>query len=204
MDNETPTHRSRKKLVIGAVVTTIAVAGVTAAFVLPAEFGVDPTGIGKLTGLTRFAEPPTNPELERGAKRTGVLKLLDTVPAPEPGMRDRWEFELEPYEAVEFKYTIPEGSPMVFTWQSSQPLYYDMHAHPFDGGTELTESYGVGEAAVMHGRYIAPFTGIHGWYWQNRTLEPTRLSLEATGGITSSTVFDATGEHERPLTLAGE
>lgn len=145
------------------------------------------------------AQPPGNAELNRGAKRKGVLTLAEQAPAAEAGRRDKWEFELGAYESIEFKYTIPQGERVAFNWQSSQPLHYDMHAHPFEGGTDLTESYSIGDAASMQGRYEAPFTGIHGWYWQNRSLEPVKLTLDASGGFTTSTIFDANGEHERPI-----
>jgi hypothetical protein len=140
-----------------------------------------------------------NAELARGARRKGVLMLSDQAPAAEPGNRDQWEVELGAYESIELKYTIPEGERMTFSWQSSQPLHYDMHAHPFAGGVDLTESYGVADAATLRGRYVAPFTGIHGWYWQNRTLQPVKLTLAASGGFSTSTIFDSAGEHDRPV-----
>lgn len=195
----TPAPASRKRLLIAGGITIVAAAGIVVGFVLPAEFGIDPTGIGRMTGLISISNPASSPELERGAKRKGVLALSDQTPAAEAGNSDRWEFELGPYESIEFKYTISEGGRMAFTWRSTQPLHYDMHAHPFAGGVALTESYGIGDAAVMQGRYVAAFTGIHGWYWQNRTLKPVQLILEASGGIATSTIFDATGEHERSL-----
>gem|GEM_PF-943567 len=44
------------------------VAGATVLlFVLPAEFDIDPTGFGKLTGLTKIADPGMSPEQKRGA-----------------------------------------------------------------------------------------------------------------------------------------
>ncbi len=189
---------------LGGAGALVLVAGIVVAFVLPAEFGIDPTGIGKATGLIQIADSGSNAELERGRKRTGVLTLSDSALAPEPGTSDRWEIELGPYEAIEFKYEIAQGKAMVFTWQASAPLRYDLHAHPFEGGTDLTESYGVGTAQTQHGRYVAPFTGIHGWYWQNRTLDKVKLTLDATGAVEDSTVFDAAGEHARPLSAAGE
>lgn len=73
------------------------------------------------------------------------------------------------------------------------------HSHPFVGGTALTESYGVGTAARMRGRYVAAFDGIHGWYWQNRTLEHVTLRLDASGAFTESMIFDSTGERKRPI-----
>ena len=206
MNTETPTLAppSRKKLIIGGAIAIVAAVGIAIAFVLPAEFGIDPTGLGRLTGLISISNLATRPELERGSKRKGVLTLLDQAPAAEAGNRDRWEFELSAYDSIEFKYTVSEGERMAFTWRSSQPLHYDMHAHPFEGGVDLTESYGVGDAVIMHGRYVAPFNGIHGWYWQNRSLKPVKLILEATGGFSTSTIFDSAGEHARPIVPTAE
>lgn len=193
---------SRGKLLIGGAAAVIVAAGIVVAFVLPAEYGIDPTGIGKATGLVKIADSAGNEELERGMKRTGVLTLSEgTLPA-EPGTKDHWEITLGAYESVEFKYELAQGKAMVFTWSATAPLRYDMHSHPHEGGTALTESYGIGTAQKQHGRYVAAFTGIHGWYWQNRTLEPVKLTLDTTGAVEHSTVFDSAGEHARPLSAA--
>ncbi len=93
---------------------------------------------------------------------------------------------------------------MTFFWSATAPLDYDMHAHPFDGGTELTESYAIDRADISEGRYVAPFTGIHGWYWQNRTLGRVKLVIDASGQITGSKLFDQFGEHDRALTPAAK
>ncbi|EGY02631.1 hypothetical protein AZA_87739 [Nitrospirillum viridazoti Y2] len=168
-------------------------------FVLPAEFDIDPTGFGRFTGLTKIANPGMSPEQKRGALRTGVLTPLAGTLTPEPGKTDHWEFELDPYAGIELKYDLAEGKAMTFRWRATGPLHYDMHAHPFVGGTALTESYSVSEASSMQGRYVAAFTGIHGWYWQNRSMELVKLTLDASGGITGARIFDAAGEHKRPL-----
>lgn len=185
---------SRAKVIIGSLAALLVAAAVLVFFVLPAEFGIDLTGSGRETGLTGLAEAGEMTELERGALREGVLTLSDQAIHT-----DRWERELEPYEAVEFKYTMAEGQPLLFRWSASGVLDYDMHSHPFEGGEDLTESYGVGEARAMQGFYVAPFTGIHGWYWQNRTLDNVTLVLETTGGFTHSTVYEMGMGSERPI-----
>jgi hypothetical protein len=188
---------SRRKIIIGTIIALVIAAIVLVFFILPAEFGRDPTGQGERAGLTNLAETGEMSELERGALREGVLTLSDQTMHT-----DRWERELAPYEAVEFKYTMAEGQPMVFSWRGTGELHYDMHSHPFEGGTELTESYGLGDAQAMQGLYVAPFTGIHGWYWQNRTLDNVTLVLETKGGFTHSTIYDGPAPTERPI--AGE
>jgi len=192
------TQKGRLLAGIGGFVVVAGAAAVL--FVLPSEYGIDPTGFGKATGLTKISGPvATSPELERGARRSGVFTATDGTPTPEPGRRDHYEVELEPFGSIEFKYTLAEGKRMAFAWAATAPVRYDMHAHPFEGGTALTESYGVADAPRLAGTYVAPFTGIHGWYWQNRTLEPVKVTLDASGGFTASTLFDSTGERDRPL-----
>ena len=201
MTQTPPPPPTRRNLLIGSAIAGLGLTAIAVLVVLPAEFGIDPTGFGKASGLIKIAQPDSNtsPELERGARRSGVLTLTEEAPEPEPGRTDRWTYELAPYESVEFKYTVPEGGKVAFHWQASAPLHYDMHAHPFDGGTALTESYGIADAADMKGRYVAAFTGIHGWYWQNRSFETVRLTLDASGAFTASTIFEDGGESERPL-----
>lgn len=189
----------RRALLLGSGIAIVAATAIAVLFVLPAEFDIDPTGFGRLTGLARIADPGMSQEQKRGALRTGVLTVSSSPLAPEPGRTDHWAYELAPYGSIEFKYELAEKRAMAFRWQATGPLHYDMHAHPFQGGTALTESYGVDEAAQMQGRYVAAFTGIHGWYWQNRSLEPVKLTLDASGAMTGSRLFDSTGEQKRAL-----
>lgn len=197
MTEQTPLA-SKRKLLVGGGVAVVAAAAIAVFFVLPAEFGVDPTGVGAKLGLTEIAEP-TNKYLEKGLQRKGVFARSDTAPTPEAGVSDRWTFELGPFEGIELKYVVEEGKPFTFFWKATGPLDFDMHAHPFDGGEALTESYAIEQADHLGGRYVAPFTGIHGWYWQNRTLNRVQLTLDASGAMTGSKVFDMTGEHDREL-----
>lgn len=187
---------SRRNVLIGGGAALFAAMAIGVAFVLPAEFGIDPTGIGNATGLIRIAKP-TNPYLDKGLKRQGVFTQTAMPLSALPGSSDHWEYELGPFEGIELKYVIAKGKPIVFAWSATGPLDYDMHAHPFDGGTDLTESYSIERADRLNGRYVAPFTGIHGWYWQNRSVNRVKLVLDASGGMTGSKIFDSAGEQDR-------
>ncbi|GGD47532.1 hypothetical protein [Aurantiacibacter arachoides] len=185
------------------LVSALLLAGAALAIcvVLPAETGWDPTGAGKALGLTQIADP-VGPETERGQARMARQQVLaenDASSQPAGGVDDSWSVELGPFESVEFKYTIAEGDRMNFAWQASGPVHYDMHAHPFEGGEELTESYAIGDAATMRGSYTPAFTGIHGWFWENRSMEPVTLTLDAQGAMTTSTIFRDNGAAERPI-----
>lgn len=189
-----------KKLLIGGGVI-VALGAIAVLFVIPAETGWDPTGVGKATGLVEIADP-RGKESIRGEARMAqqeVLSLSETALTPAAGVTDSWEYTLAPFESVEFKYTIAEGKPITFRWEASGPLHYDMHAHPFEGGTEATESYSVTDATVMQGTYTPAFTGIHGWFWQNRSMDTVTLKLDASGGMSTSTIYAGNSAEERPI-----
>ncbi|MBT2134439.1 hypothetical protein KK137_08855 [Croceibacterium sp. LX-88] len=190
---------SRKKLVVGSLAAVAVAAVALVVFVLPAEYGIDPTGAGKALGLTKLSEPAMNEEQIRGAKRVGVLALAEQPPQ-RTDWTDSWEITLRPYESIELKYTLDKGAALDFTWTATGPLYYDMHSHPFDGGDKLTETYSLGTLDQMHGRYVSQFSGLHGWYWQNRTMSDVTLSLKAAGPITESTLFEMGIPRKRELT----
>lgn len=209
---------SRKKLLLG-IGGALAIAAVgLVVFVLPAEYGIDPTGAGKALGLTKLSEGEENIYLKRGQARTNVLFPLDAAAQPDEAtlratlsqksiafpadskvQSDRFQIELQPYEGIELKYVLDQGAPMVFSWRATAPVNVDMHSHPFDGGTEATESFVIEDLPAQTAVYVAPFNGIHGWYWQNRTMQPVTLTLDATGAMSGSKIFDPAGEHDRPL-----
>lgn len=188
----------RNKLMLGIVGAVLVAIIALVAFILPAAYGIDPTGAGRALGITKAAEPEMSEEQIRGARRSGVLTLSEQ-PLQRQEWEDEWEVVLAPYEGIELKYTLEEGAAMDFEWVATDEVEYDLHSHPFEGGTELTEGYALGQGERMQGRYVAAFSGLHGWYWQNRTLEDVTVTVRAAGPIQGSTVFYQGGQQEREL-----
>ena len=150
--------------------------------ILPAEFGSDPLGTGRLLGLTALSadENPfeSQPELHR---------------------EDYVEFVLGPFESVEYKYTLDLDASMVFSWVADGEVYYDMHAEPAGLDEEYAESFEQGNADRQMGSFHAPFAGIHGWFWENRGGRTITVRLFASGFFVDSTVFRDGGDYSRPL-----
>ncbi|MFC4254800.1 hypothetical protein GRI97_05140 [Altererythrobacter xixiisoli] len=213
---------SKKLLLLGGAVVVAAV-GVLG-FVLPAEYGKDPLGIGKATGVLKLSEEVESEEVIRGKARgqviwpiaagiapEGLAAELTRVaaeagvaaPAADTIKTDRYTIELLPFEAIEMKYDLAEKAPLIFSWKAPVPVHYDMHSHPHVGGEEMTEGYSVGDAAQQSGVYVAQFAGIHGWYWQNRTIDPVTVTVDVAGPINASFTFDKTGKHPRDLNPIG-
>lgn len=198
-DEQTNPSASRRKTVLAATAAVVVLGAIGIFFVLPAETGIDPTGFGETSGLSEMANPQAGEFLERGRNRKGTFTPTAAPPEAEPGKTDHWTFELHPYQEIELKYVLDKDAPITFAWRADGPLNFDMHAHPFAGGEALTESYAVDKADRQSGRYVAPFAGIHGWHWQNRTMNTVKLTLDASGKITGSKLLDGRGEKDREL-----
>ncbi|MGZ3172605.1 MAG: hypothetical protein ACXWJC_05905 [Croceibacterium sp.] len=210
---------SVRQVAIGTAVAVIVASLAMVFFILPAELGIDLTGFGEKTGLTGLAKSGTgNIYLDRGLKRTNVLFPLDAaarpdeatlratlatkgiaIPANAKFVSDHWEYELLPYDSIEMKYNLAQGRPMIFSWHAPVPVHFDMHSVPDQGGNPATESFAISDAPVQTAVYVAPFTGIHGWFWQNQTLNNVTISIDATGAFAGAVIFDSAGEHEREL-----
>ena len=184
MDSEenlpsTPSHKNILLSIVGALAVGLLV---LLAAILPAEFGIDPLGIGNLTGLTELsrAENPFEEQLEYHRS-------------------DYVEFELGPFESVEYKYTMDLDAPMVFTWEANREVYFDMHAEPAGLGEDYAESFEQGNDVSRTGSFHAPFAGIHGWFWENRSGRTVTVRLYAAGFFLDSTVFRDGGDYSRVI-----
>jgi len=145
--------------------------------VLPAEYGIDPTGIGRAIGLLRPPASaidmsiPVTPEAAATVTKSDVAYRSDEM-----------TLTLKPGEGAEIKATMVRGGSYVFSWTvAGGTVEFDMHGEHTDGsGGEASYAKGE-EAASGHGTFHAPFDGRHGWFWQNLTWEPVTITLKTSG-----------------------
>lgn len=178
---ETPPLPSVPQLVraIGIAVLGAAIILVTA--VLPAEYGVDPTGVGRRTGLLRPPQSAVDMATPISAEAAATVTKSEA-----PFRADELTLTLKPGEGAEIKATMRQGDSYVFSWiVAGGAVEFDMHGERPDGsGGEA--SYWKGEDARSgHGAFHAPFDGRHGWFWQNLTWEPVTVTLKTSGFYTT-------------------
>src|SRR5690606_41826300 len=86
-----------KRLVLSAAIAAVAAAVALVAFVLPAEYGIDPLGIGRALGLTALSEPAETRTIEivdivGGNEQVVEAEIPDfgePVPLPNPRSEER-------------------------------------------------------------------------------------------------------------------
>ena len=165
-----------------ATAVALAVAGaILVGAVLPAEYGVDPTGIGRALGLTQLnggARPAA--EVMPAAGTAAAATVTRTAHA---FRSDEMTITLQPGEGAEIKAAIAKGEQFVFSWSSTGgPVKSDMHGEPFNAGPrEFNTYWKVAQQDFGRGTFTAPFDGIHGWYLQNQSERPVTVRLQLSG-----------------------
>jgi hypothetical protein len=168
--------------IVKATLVALVVAAVVLVFaVLPAEYGMDLTGVGRLLGLNALATEATT-----------------AIVAQEQAYKtDATEFVIGSYETVEYKYRLASGASLQYTWEATRPVIYDFHAEPDGAAAGYAESFDQQTRGQSHGTYVAPFPGIHGWYWENPGVGDITIRLTTAGFYSEAIEFRGNGQTEK-------
>ena len=177
-----------RKLFTATIVALVLAAVVLVSAVLPAEYGIDPFGIGRATGLMDLFAAGGGEEAAGPATVTPGL-TGPVFPRPYEWKVDSRQFTIPPGTGLEFKYELDRGGTMVYSWKASNFVTYDFHTEPEGKPASASESFDKGEAAQRRGAYTAPYDGIHGWYWENGSNRDITVTLEAAGFLEEGRLF---------------
>jgi hypothetical protein len=156
-------------------------------FVLPAEFHRDPTGFGRLTGLDRLAGPDIVTVAAAPAGPNATTRFYGTA-----FRTDIIEIKLPPDEKNELEYKVKmrPGDTLTYSWNvtgdEAHPewFYFDFHgeSRPVPEGAKATVmEYKQATGLNSNGALVAPFEGVHGWYFQNQSDKPQTVHLKISG-----------------------
>jgi hypothetical protein len=210
--NASPMETASKTKILQATVIAMAIAVVLLfTAVLPAEYGIDPTGAGAALGLTGLAATGAESAPAPGATVAGPVIEAPTIKGafiaqPKGYKIDSREIKLESGDGVEIKYHMEKGAGMVYSWTATpkEMIFYEFHAEPdvkpAGASEDYYESYEKDDqvgTSESHGTFIAPNTGIHGWFWENQTGVPVTIKLVTAGFY--DYIMDYTGGMKRPV-----
>lgn len=180
------------QLIRSTILAAGAAAVILVTVVLPAEYGIDPTGVGSVLGLSAMGE--IKQELAEEAERDrlihgetdensslvdDVLGLFVSTANAQEVWRDEITFTLPPNAATEIKLMMTPGDEAEYAWTAQGGrINYDLHAH--GNGRSVDYARGRGETSG-EGRFEAPFAGEHGWFWRNRDSADVTVTLQLRG-----------------------
>jgi len=180
--SDNTTSKSKPKTGLAVIIAFVVALVILVTVILPAEFGVDPLRTGQLLGLNQLAA---------GSTDANITQHMDHA-------EDYVEFILEPFQSLEYKYHMDAGAAMVYTWRADGEVYFDFHSE--DATREdYEESFDAGDAEHRQGVFVAPFPGIHGWFWENRSFDEIVLRFAASGFFREATEYRDGGTADRQL-----
>lgn len=195
---------SSRQLLRSTVIAVAVAAVLLVAIVLPAEYGVDPTGIGRALGLKQMGEikvalareaaadtsvagaaappPSTSPTADTTAatRQAASAPLATSDSTTNPRVT---EIALNPGQGREIKLTMKKGARVNYRWSTDRGVVnYDTHGDPIPMPRGFYHGYGKGQGKASDtGVLVAAFDGIHGWFWRNRGSEPLTVTLRVNG-----------------------
>jgi hypothetical protein len=181
--NIAPVIIARERIALAAGAALLVAGVILVVAVLPAEYGVDPTGIGRRLGLTAMSDVAKSVEAlgtGRTAAAAGGVQTL--APRDRKFQEETVDFKVGPGEFIEYKYRLEKGEALLYSWKATGPVNVDVHAEPDGAPRGYAESYEKkSRVAQASGTLTAPFSGIHGWYWQNQGKGGVTVTLSSAG-----------------------
>ena len=177
--------------------------------VLPAEYGIDPTGAGKVLGFSRLYVPENNEikststisatslrpliKLEKaGSGPTVKRPAAADNPAPEEQLatrEDERKVIVPAGKGIEFKIHMLKYGTLKYEWTTAnnEILYFDFHGEvqqEKEVQEVYFESYTISNSNNVVGTFLAPYTGKHGWFFRNKSNEDIVVNFRFKGQYT--------------------
>ncbi|WP_016988005.1 hypothetical protein [Flavobacterium sp. ACAM 123] len=171
--------------------------------VLPAEYGIDPTGTGKLFGFNKLhiSEDTKNLLESRIQKTYPLIKMEKAGSGPEvkrpleadnPATKkqfaereDTIEVIVPAGKGIEYKIYMLKYGKMKYEWSTDKgTVYLDFHGEVKQekpANDTYFESYTLAYSNNMVGTFLAPYEGKHGWFFRNEGDKDITVTLKLKG-----------------------
>jgi hypothetical protein len=173
----------RQRIAVAAGAALLAAGLILVMFVLPAEYGVDPLGTGARVGLLDLGVVGQQVEaLSNAAVTTEGGDASIVVPQDRAFKQETVEFTVAAREGMEYKYRLEKGEALLYSWKTTAPVNVEFHAEPDGAPRGYAQTYEKqDQKSEASGTLTAPFSGIHGWYWENTTGQEITVTLVSAG-----------------------
>ena len=188
-----------KSLLIALLIGTV----VLVSAVLPAEYGIDPLGTGKLFSFSKLYQGNNQTEIIETASslnfnKIKMEKLGSPQSTPKPSeannpppevqysnREDSIEVIVPAKKGIEYKFKSLKYGNIKYEWTTDKGIVYiDFHGEVKQENLPKNvfyESYTLAYSNNMAGTLTAPFEGKHGWYFRNETNEDIVVTIRLNG-----------------------
>ena len=171
--NELP---STAQLLRSTITAAIIACVLLVTVVMPSEYAIDPTGVGRALGLTQMGEvkiqlaeearadeaaaqtptplPAENIAAAPAAPATTPATPAEVIPAPEQpaapeqaALQHEMSITLSPNQGAEVKLEMKQGAKVNYSWTANGGVVnYDTHGDPYNAPRDFYHGYGKGRS----------------------------------------------------------
>jgi hypothetical protein len=194
---------NKRRIIKATIISIVLGAILLVCAILPAEYGIDPLGAGKLFGFNRLYVPEKNAggtqilasnsfpliKMEEAGSGPEVKRPVEAdspPPATQLGMRqDSVQVTVPAGKGIEYKVYMLKHGQLKYEWAADKDVvYFDFHGEV--NQAEKTkdvyfESYTIAYSANMVGTFLAPYEGKHGWFFRNNSKEDIVITIRLKG-----------------------
>jgi hypothetical protein len=199
---------SSAKLVRSTIIAIVTALVLLVTVVLPSEYGIDPTGVGKGLGLKAMGDIKVQLAAEAEADaQADALAAANAAASADAGIDAAGQSQAQPvgsassamtegaFSTAEVVVTLPpgastemkmemqKGDKVVYQWHTNGgKVNHDTHGEPVGGAPNAFHRYlkGVGVES-NNGEIVAAFNGSHGWFWRNLSDKEVSITLNVSG-----------------------
>lgn len=201
MDNKemnTSYIMTKKQLLKSVVIAMIIGILVFVIAILPATYGKDPLGTGKLFGFSKLFVNETNTKTIH-QKHLKIDKLGSDANVPKPieannppsenqfsKRTDTIKVIIPAKKGIEYKFKAKKYAQVKYEWftTNKETVYLDFHGEVKQDNPPKNvfyESYLLAYSNNMAGTFTTPFNGKHGWYYRNEFDEDIHVFIILDG-----------------------
>lgn len=187
---------STRRLLLGIGAAVVAAVVVLVVAILPAEYGIDPTRIGRMLGLNAIHGPTRTLQIQdvvggnENYRTVAIPEAGQPTPLPNPAVSQikmvdaqtrTMKVTLLEDQQTEIKAILGQSQVILYSWQADGEVYTDFHGHEPDSGDAFVRYEEQQSGQSGRGSLVAPFAGEHGWFWLNIAGKPVTITLTASG-----------------------
>ena len=182
---------AKERIVVAAGAALLVAGLILVIAVLPAEYGVDPLGIGRRLGLTAMSDVQKGLDAFEATRAATAGGAPTVAPQERVYQHETVAFKIEPggVHRIQVPPRQRRGAALFVEGHEPRQLRAPRRAGRRAAGLrrELREKECAWTRAS--GTLTAPFSGIHGWYWENPGSAEVTVTLSAAGFYNMSHEF---------------
>jgi hypothetical protein len=196
-----PTTIQRTPPLLRVLALSVVVLAIVVMIVLPAERGIDPTGFGRLVGLTEMGaikveiaeEMAADEALAEKLRLADSMDVADSIATasggatPNPSLqRDSLIIVLPPLGKAEFRVTMRKGARVSYSWSTGgAPIDFTVFGDSLVSNGLLHLYNMAKDKSGKAGVIPALFNGDHGWRWRSWLNDSVTIRLRTIGEYTA-------------------